>query len=161
VKERLQIEEAYCPIETYSIRVHGKRHPVVRGRPLVTGYLFVRCVDPYEVADAMRNRGLKGVLKQIGSEKPAVIHDTVMFEIKKCEWEMANSRSRKKTRKRDGKKVQHAITVGDVVDIPSMALRVKNGEVAEVRGDEIGVETHFLGQKRVVWAKADQVVRVA
>ena len=157
VKERLQIDEVYCPIETYSIRVRGKRAPVIRGRPLVQGYIFARCSDPYLVTASMRNRGVKDVLREIGSMRAAVIGESAMHGIKICEWELANKKSRKSQYRASSKKYQPSITVGAMVSIPHLGFNVPNVPGEKITGDKAEVTLPMLGARRTVTVSVEQL----
>lgn len=155
--DRLQIAEVYCPVETYSIRRRGKRHPVVRGRPMVRGYLFVRCSDPFDLAKALANRGVTGVLRVTGSAAPARITEDAMKEIKIEEWEIASRKPRRGRReKRETKGPE--IIVGNTVRLPRLGFSVPNAPVKEVkRSGKLVVEQTWFGAPRDVVVSSDEV----
>jgi transcription antitermination factor NusG len=151
----LQIAETYCPVHTYTIRVRGKRAPVVRGQAMVQGYLFAKCADPYEVVRAMRNRGVTGVLRRSGSYDPAAISESAMHGIKICEWEIANGKRGQKSAK--GKPYAQAITVGETVSIPSLGFSMPNTPVNTIKGDRAKVTLPFFGAEREVTVKVERL----
>jgi transcription antitermination factor NusG len=155
LKTRLRIEEAYCPVKTERLRVRGKRAPVVRGKALVQGYVFVRCADPYAVLYAMRHRGVTGVLRRSGSDLPATISESAMHGIKICEWEIANGKRGQKSAK--GKPYAQAITVGETVSIPSLGFSMPNTPVNTINGDRAKVTLPFFGAEREVTVKVERL----
>ncbi len=157
LKALLQIDDVYCPIETYSIRVRGKRQPIIRGRPLVQGYIFARCVDPYAIVTSMRNRGVKDVLREVGAMRAAVISESAMHGIKICEWELANKKTRKSQYRASSKKYQPSITVGAMVSIPHLGFNVPNVPVEKIKGDKAEVTLPMLGSRRTVVVGVDQL----
>ena len=155
LKQSLSVVDVYCPVETYSIRARGRRHPIVRGRPLVRGYLFAFCRDPYAISSSLKNRGVKGVLLSIGSRYPAIIHESAMHAIKIQEWEIANNKVRKG--KGLSKRQAPVLSVGDMVSIPHLGFNVPNVAVEAIVGNKIEVTVPMLGANRMVTVGIDQL----
>lgn len=128
LRDFLEIEDVYCPIETYSVRLKMKRHPIVRARPLTPGYVFVRCRRPYLAMRGLAKDGVTGMLYQAGDfhDRPAPISDNALHEIKMREAEIAMRLTRRKDRSKRKIRAGSEIKVGDRLSIPHLGLDVPN-----------------------------------
>lgn len=127
LRDVLGVEDFYCPIETYRVRLRMKRHPIVRARALTPGYVFVRCRYPYRVKNGLRSEGVTGLLHEADAfAAPARISDSALHHIKIREAEIATGTARRKDRSKRKIRQGSKIKVGDRLSIPHLDLNVPN-----------------------------------
>ena len=127
----LHVDDVYCPVETYSVRLRMKRHPIVRARPLTPGYIFVQTSTPLAL--------------RAGSDVPAPIRACALHEIKLREAEIAMKLARRTDRSKRSIRKGSTIKVGDRLTIPHLAIDVRNAPVENIHGGR--VESSFGGMR--------------
>lgn len=138
----LHVDDVYCPVETYSVRLRMKRHPIVRARPLTPGYIFVQTSAPLALRDV---RGVLDVVRSAGSDVPAPIRACALHEIKLREAEIAMRLARRTDRSKRSIRKGSTIKVGDRLTIPHLAIDVRNAPVENIHGGR--VESSFGGMR--------------
>lgn len=135
LRDRLHVLDTYCPIETYSIRLKMKRHPIVRARALTPGYIFVNCRFPLMLRNQEALRGVLDIQRQAGSFAPAGICESALMEIKIREAEIAARVFRRKDRSKRSIRQGSPVKVGDRLAIPHLGIDVPNQPVDRVEGN--------------------------
>jgi transcription antitermination factor NusG len=138
LRHKLSVDDVYHPIETYSIRLRMKRHPVVRARPLTPGYIFIRCANPHELKAALGSRGITGVAgnkNSAGAVEPVRISAYALLQVKIAEAEIATKQRRRTDRSK--KKIRNGsqVKVGDRLMISHLGVNVANQPVSAIEGN--------------------------
>lgn len=159
----LRIEQVYCPVETFVRKGFRKRKDVVVSVPLIPGYVFVRCVDPYAVAADLARKGATGVLRRLGTGEPGVIGAKNILDLQVIERDLARNPAGARQRKNRQVRLRtkrfraeaETISVGDTISVPSLGYAAPNAAVVDVQGQYLVVEQEWFGQKREVKVRVE------
>lgn len=136
LRDFLEVEDFYCPIETYRVRLRMKRHPIVRARPLTPGYVFVRTARPFLVLHGLKNEGVTGILYGADEGRPAQISDSALHSIKMREAEIMLGQARRYDRTKTSIRKGSKIKAGDRLEIPHLGINEPNN-VEKIEGNYV------------------------
>lgn len=164
----LQVEQIYCPVETAIRKGFRKRKDVVVSYPLIPGYVFARCADPYAVVAEFARKGVTGVLRRLGTNEPGVIGAQNILDLQVIERDLARNPAGARQRKNRQVRLRtkrfraeaETISVGDTVSVPHLGYAAPNAAVVDVQGQYLVVEQEWFGEKREVKVRAEHVEAV-